>query len=91
MTDDKLNFYVEKLKNMVKSHDFSGHKILKHGADCPAESVDVFQLPESKRYSDLQASEQDYYNELGEQLTAEGEEDQEVPPEQMEEHETDEL
>ena len=90
MTDDKLSSYVEKLKSMVKSHDFAGHKILKHGADCPAESVDVFQLPDSKKYADLQATEQDYYNELGDELGA-GEEDQEIPPGQAEEHETDEL
>lgn len=53
LTEEKINEYISKLKQIVK-HNFDGHIILKHGEDCPEDSVDVFSLPESKRYSDMQ-------------------------------------
>lgn len=91
LTKDKIDTYVAKLKDMVKSHNFDGHKVLTHGADCPAESVDVFSLPTSKRYSELNS--EGFYDDVegeepegGEVINLEDE-----GAEQGEQHETDEL
>lgn len=39
---------------MVKEHDFAGYVQLKHSENCPADSVDLFTLPDSKPYSEME-------------------------------------
>ena len=38
---------------MVKQFEFEGYKVFKHGKDCAPDSVDIFNLPDSKSYSDM--------------------------------------
>jgi hypothetical protein len=44
---------------MVGGHDFktTGHHIVKHGADCPSDNIDMFTLPETKKFDDIEHHE----------------------------------
>lgn len=37
----------------VSDEHFSTFKVLEHGASCPDESVDIFEMPGARRFADM--------------------------------------
>lgn len=54
INQEKKEEYVKLLKSMVPGHEFEGFSILEHSANCPDETVDLFNHESSLRYSDMQ-------------------------------------
>ena len=87
LTTEKVDNYVKKLKEIVKGHSFEGHVVLKHGDDCPEASVDVFTMPNSKRYADMQGMQGDPFGGMDFENDDDGmlEEDQSIEDESLHE------
>ena len=56
LADPKIQEYVSKLHSMVPDHNFTKteHQVIKHGSACPKEDVDIFSLPEAKKFSEME-------------------------------------
>ena len=71
LTEEKVSELVGRLKSMVDAEEthFDDFTFLAHGETCPDESVDIFELPDSKRFADFQ--EENYFKNIMDNATGE--------------------